>query len=268
MKTTTNYSYDFMRNVTKIETKDESGFLHERVDYDYMYDSTKRKLLMKVEKRKDNIDNTIDVTVTSYDQKTDQPALSRILHATSEGIIQNQCIEYFYNDNGVIIREESYINGFLEYIDNYDYVEKDVRYVTTKQFNNGTCVSKIINRSTVTHSEVPNGEFSKMIITEGLIDTDGLGYKSKNFKSIDKTIRIYDKLDRLIKTEYTQDEGKSGTVTTREYDSDERKHCTEIVEFINNGEHTKKIIRNIDYKYNDNGDMITSICDEEIINNY
>lgn len=97
MKTTTNYSYDFMRNVTKIETKDESGFLHERVDYDYMYDSTKRKLLMKVEKR---------------------------------------------------------------------------------------------------------------------------------------------------------------------------KHCTEIVEFINNGEHTKKIIRNIDYKYNDNGDMITSICDEEIINNY
>ena len=26
MKTTTNYSYDFMRNVTKIETKDESGF--------------------------------------------------------------------------------------------------------------------------------------------------------------------------------------------------------------------------------------------------
>ena len=48
MKTTTNYSYDFMRNVTKIETKDENGILHETVDYDYIYDDAKRKLLTKV----------------------------------------------------------------------------------------------------------------------------------------------------------------------------------------------------------------------------
>ena len=268
MKTTTNYFYNSMGDPIRIETKDENGILYETVDYDYIYDDAKRKLLTKVEKRIDNLEKTIDIIVSTYDQKADQPALSHMSHVTPEGMIQNQYIEYFYNDCGVIIREESYKNGFLEYIDNYDYPEKDIRYITTKQFDNGACVSKIINRSTVIHSEVPNGEFSKMVTTEGLIDTDGLGYKSKNFKSIDKTVRVYDKLDRLIKTEYTQDEGESSTVTIREYDSDERKHCTEIVEFIDHGEYTKKIIRNIDYNYNNNGDMISSICDEEIINRY